>query len=83
MPHAYLGAPQIRVIQRCRKVPFATQEIALRKMRRMSGNPRPEVESTQGRLNLYQCLTCPGVWHIGHILGRPSRDVDGGEQCAD
>lgn len=68
MGHAYLNSPQIVVMQRCRKIPFDTQEKALRQLRKMAGAVKSrEIESTPGRLNVYQCQHCPpNTWHIGH-----------------
>lgn len=82
MSHAYLGAPSIIVVQRCGKIPFRTQQAALRKIKKMAKFPHIklphiEIESTSGRINAYKCHTCPETWHIGHSDKKRLRVSDG------
>jgi hypothetical protein len=64
MGAAYLKAPDIAVMQRCRKIPYENRRLAAKLMKSFSGGQR-DIDRGQGVLNVYRCPYC-GAWHIGH-----------------
>lgn len=69
MSHAYLGAPSLHVIQRCKKIPYPSRNEAIKALKKMGdGKQRAQIQPTPGKLTVYECRSCRKTWHIGHML---------------
>jgi hypothetical protein len=68
MAHAFLMAGgDVRVIQRCTKVQYATLQEARRALGKQRRKDTGLVSVGQGKLNAYKCKICKDYYHIGHM----------------
>ena len=66
MPHAYLNAPELVVLQKCTKVQYGTRREAKLKAELMGKRDGDLNEHGSGRrLVAYKCRIC-AWWHVGH-----------------
>jgi hypothetical protein len=75
-PAAYLRAPEIVVVQRCRKVAWPSRQTAQQIARTANKTTARRAEITEqgvGVMNAYKCKVC-GAWHVGHRRTQESED---------
>ena len=75
-PAAYLRAPEIVVVQRCKKVAWPSRQTAqqiVRAANKTMARNGELVEQSQGVMSAYKCKVCR-AWHVGHRRTQESED---------